>query len=443
MTATAVDGQSSAGGPEDEQLISASHKFESGDLAGSLAVIEHVLQRNPQNANAWADKGVVKYFMQEFDEAQAAWERAQQYDTSKNPKISFNLGRIYDVKGRKEEAVQLYRQAIESSPSDGAIWANLSGTLCSLNRLDEAIEAGEKAINLDPSDSIARLNLSVIYNRAGKLNERNSLEQEIIMDHRTGNKNLRKALEALVQNRHDREHWHGVVEVWKRLADFDVAQLQVSTIAIVTESLNRIMKHDDAMSLLRRALVSFVGDFTVRTLIGQQYLDYTMEPGEAVDHFNWVLENDVEGGELGEHARNALVKLSACYGKLEDYDKTLEVCERARKIIPDESDIYFNSALAKVLTGTPGSRDDFLRALELQLIPHYLAMWMSLQQPDHGIHKAWVEEIAAHLLNNDNYTWFQVYTCVAEAYEQNQMTAEAAEYHNKAIKGPNVCCVIS
>ena len=70
-----------------------------------------------------------------------------------------------------DEAIALYRQAIEADPGLAIAWNGLSIALAAKGEFDEAVEAARKLIELEPDDALSHTNLSRILMQQGKIPE--------------------------------------------------------------------------------------------------------------------------------------------------------------------------------------------------------------------------------------------------------------------------------
>jgi tetratricopeptide (TPR) repeat protein len=70
-------------------------------------------------------------------------------------KDALRRGHIAALRGRPEEALSAYRQAIEIAPERAMPYVSLGGVLARLGRHDEALEAFDLAIERTPEDEIA------------------------------------------------------------------------------------------------------------------------------------------------------------------------------------------------------------------------------------------------------------------------------------------------
>ena len=73
--------------------------------------------------------------------------------------------------GKLDEAITLYRQALELDPALAIAWNGLSMALRQQGDLDGAVEAGRKLIELEPDDALNHTNLSILYQMKGMIPE--------------------------------------------------------------------------------------------------------------------------------------------------------------------------------------------------------------------------------------------------------------------------------
>jgi tetratricopeptide (TPR) repeat protein len=70
-----------------------------------------------------------------------------------------------------DDAIALYRQAIEADPELAIAWNGLSIALAQQGNFSEAIEAAGKLVELEPEDALSHTNLSRILMQQGKITE--------------------------------------------------------------------------------------------------------------------------------------------------------------------------------------------------------------------------------------------------------------------------------
>ncbi len=111
--------------------------------------------------------------------------------------------------GKLDEAVALFRQAVEMAPSDVVAQANLAYALEKQGRVDEAITAYRAVLQLDGKNAVARNNLAALYGRVGRHDDAARELQEVVRQdpaNATAKANLANATrnQAIVQERQGR-----------------------------------------------------------------------------------------------------------------------------------------------------------------------------------------------------------------------------------------------
>jgi Flp pilus assembly protein TadD len=73
--------------------------------------------------------------------------------------------------GRVDEAIALYRRALELDPALGIAWNGLSIALAQRGDLEGAIAAARRLVELEPDDPLSHTNLSRFYMQKGMIPE--------------------------------------------------------------------------------------------------------------------------------------------------------------------------------------------------------------------------------------------------------------------------------
>jgi tetratricopeptide (TPR) repeat protein len=79
-----------------------------------------------------------------------------------------NLADALARKGRRQEALQHYQQALQLDPNSAKVHANLGATLAELENYEEGIKELEQALSIEPGYINARLNLASILVSIGE-----------------------------------------------------------------------------------------------------------------------------------------------------------------------------------------------------------------------------------------------------------------------------------
>jgi tetratricopeptide (TPR) repeat protein len=83
----------------------------------------------------------------------------------------YKRGFQHFVDERYDEAIALYREALELDPALCIAWNGLSMAHRHKGEIDDAIRAGERLIELDAQDPLTHTTLSILYMRKGMIAE--------------------------------------------------------------------------------------------------------------------------------------------------------------------------------------------------------------------------------------------------------------------------------
>ncbi len=125
----------------------ASEKAQQGSYAEAIAALSQLLNRNPQNAIDYNNRGLVYFQARQFDQAIADYNKALEL----NPRLAKaynNRANYYAAIGDLSAALADYDQALDFNPSYVRAWLNRGITLRDLERYSEAIENFDIALLL-------------------------------------------------------------------------------------------------------------------------------------------------------------------------------------------------------------------------------------------------------------------------------------------------------
>jgi tetratricopeptide (TPR) repeat protein len=112
---------------------------------------------NPQDADAWVNKGLTLEDQRKYDEAVTAYDKAIELDPG-NVEAWFRKGFTLRLQGKYDEAIKAFDKAIELNPRYEVAWYNKGYTLELLGRTAEANAVYAKAKELGlilPSQSVS------------------------------------------------------------------------------------------------------------------------------------------------------------------------------------------------------------------------------------------------------------------------------------------------
>src|SRR5438067_10102742 len=137
-------------------------------IATARASAKRSLELDPNLANAHSARGVTLFTIDcNFVEAEAEFRRALEL-TPQNAHVTANLAALMLQLGRLDEAVALGQRAIALEPLGGAAHYNFARSLIPLGRYDEAEAAVRKLIELQPQAGLSYLQLATIQILRGK-----------------------------------------------------------------------------------------------------------------------------------------------------------------------------------------------------------------------------------------------------------------------------------
>jgi hypothetical protein len=123
---------------------------EQGDFATAIRAYEMLLAQEP-TAAVYASLGQL-YGKNLGDpaKAEAYFQKALQLDPG-NAGVMGNLGIVYAMRGRSDEAIALFDRALAADPKNARMYLNKGRALRQLGKVAEADEMTQRAVQLDPS----------------------------------------------------------------------------------------------------------------------------------------------------------------------------------------------------------------------------------------------------------------------------------------------------
>ncbi len=125
---------------------------------------------NPQDAEAWNNKGNVLGDLGRYEEALAAYDKATGIDPQ-YAKAWNNKGNALGNLGRYEEALAAYDNAIGINPQYAEAWNNKGNALGNLGRYEEANEAFNNAIIYSKKDIVIGTDIYVEPSTSEQINQ--------------------------------------------------------------------------------------------------------------------------------------------------------------------------------------------------------------------------------------------------------------------------------
>jgi tetratricopeptide (TPR) repeat protein len=136
----------------------------SGDFETATTEYQAILKLSPELAEISSNLGLVYYLQRKDDEAVKAF----QYALKRKPDLvaaNLFLGMTYVRSNQYEKSIEPLKKAIVLGPGEARAYLNLGLSYVELNREVEAMEVLQKAAELWPQDIEVLYNLGVVYTR--------------------------------------------------------------------------------------------------------------------------------------------------------------------------------------------------------------------------------------------------------------------------------------
>lgn len=130
----------------------------------AIALIDKVLQLQPNYPQAWVKRGEALLELQKNDEALKAFDEALKLKLNYAP-AWYGRSKVLDKLQRHEEALAALNKALEIQPENALAWYFQGMVLERLQRYDEALESFNRAVQIKPDDAFAWYQRGVVLNK--------------------------------------------------------------------------------------------------------------------------------------------------------------------------------------------------------------------------------------------------------------------------------------
>jgi len=172
-------------------LRSAQEAFNNKDYLSAQDYLLEIIRTGEPKPEYFSSLASIQKKLNLFDEAEANYKEALKQQPS-FWEASYNLGLLYQEKGKIEDAINFYHSAIGANPNLYLVYYNLGNAFRGMGNLDEAAKHYSKAIEIKDNFADAYYNLGVVY------------EKKIALD--LAVKNYKLAL--VCDNNHVNAHWN-------------------------------------------------------------------------------------------------------------------------------------------------------------------------------------------------------------------------------------------
>ena len=141
-----------------------------GRLEEAIASYDQARKIKPDDYEAWNNRGVALGNLGRLEEAVASYDQALKFKPDYH-QAWYNRGIALDDLGLIEEAIVSYDKALKFKPDAHEAWYNRGVALGNLGRLEEAVASYDQALNFKPDDHEAWYNKACSYALQGNIEQ--------------------------------------------------------------------------------------------------------------------------------------------------------------------------------------------------------------------------------------------------------------------------------
>ena len=140
---------------------------DAGNFDGAIAKYEQVLAAEPAAVDAMYELAFSHTGKKDCVKAMAVARKGAAYRSALLPQFHMLLGNCLDDMGRRDEAIDVFKTAIKSTPDFALLHYNLALTYVRTGKLDDARKALQESLYLNPNHGSSHYLLSSIYQQLG------------------------------------------------------------------------------------------------------------------------------------------------------------------------------------------------------------------------------------------------------------------------------------
>ena len=119
----------------------------------ALSLLREYTTKYPHDAGLWVRFGDVNFSAEKIKDAIVCYEKALTIEKT-YPKLASKMGLAYALEQRLGDSERMYRLALEETPKDGELMANLSSVLLGNGKVDEAIAFAKRSAQVNPTSRV-------------------------------------------------------------------------------------------------------------------------------------------------------------------------------------------------------------------------------------------------------------------------------------------------
>ncbi|HJT55511.1 MAG TPA: serine/threonine-protein kinase [Ktedonobacteraceae bacterium] len=141
--------------------------YDEGQYMNAIAAYSHVLELDPQDTNAYNNRGLAYHQLKEYRQAITDYNRALELDPTDST-IYNNRGFTYSYLKAYKLAIADYDQALRSDPKNAYAYNNRGTAYSDLKEYERAIEDYDQALEIDPKYTDAYTSRGTAYFELGE-----------------------------------------------------------------------------------------------------------------------------------------------------------------------------------------------------------------------------------------------------------------------------------
>lgn len=165
--------------PVNSLIRSALQLQQSGELSQAESIYRKVLDRDPENPDAWHLLGMTLFALKRYEAAIECLEKALRI-VQRHPEVMANLGVVYRSSGRLDDAKSVLLQAVAIEPNSASLQSNLGTVYLELDELELAERHFENALAIDGQFGQAAMNLGNLWQQQGRFADAETVYQNLL-----------------------------------------------------------------------------------------------------------------------------------------------------------------------------------------------------------------------------------------------------------------------
>ncbi len=153
--------------------------YRKGQLAEAVTAYNQALAVDPENPEAWNNKGLILAVAGNYKEALKCHLKAVDLDPDNVDAVS-NVGMIHTKLGNFNDALAWYDRALEMDPGHETTWNNKGNLLSKTGQYEGALKCYDRALEINPGYMAAMNNKAVEYIHLKRYDEALSLLNSVL-----------------------------------------------------------------------------------------------------------------------------------------------------------------------------------------------------------------------------------------------------------------------